>query len=55
MQDNLQIYLMGFQLVIFALQGLLFLATRREKQETQSLIKEGLRQALRVIVTRSRG
>lgn len=50
--DNIIYYLIPMQLLILAIQGLLFLATRREKEETQRIIKDGLKQALKVIVTR---
>lgn len=42
------------QIIILPIQGMMFLAMRREKQEMQNMIKEGLKQALRVIVSTRR-
>lgn len=52
MSGNAQLAVLVFQLILLPLQGLLFLATRREREQTNHIIKEGLKQALRVIVTR---
>lgn len=45
-------YVLLLQVILLPIQGLLFIATRREKEETAFMIKEGLKQALRVIVSR---
>lgn len=41
-----------FQIILLPVQMLIFLATRREKEQTLLIIKEGMKQALRVIMTR---
>lgn len=49
-----KLILAGFilQLILLPIQGLMLLAIRREKEDVQRIIKDGLQQALRVIVTR---
>lgn len=52
MASDIQLAMFVLQLILLPIQVLLLLACKREKQQTDAIIKEGLKQALRVIVTR---
>lgn len=56
MSESIVFWAFIVQIGIFLpLQGLLYFATKREKEEVKFIIKEGLKQSLRVIMTRRGG